>query len=175
MKISTSRYAYMPISAIVVLFLFVPMTSGMAETIDGFRDLKFGMTEKEVEALEPCSSPTSCLYEIEGKNRYLDLSFQEIAGSGKPIPKLARITIDMGWHTDQWYAELHHLLGKSYKLTQDFTDHDMDLFRAGQTNELITAYADARVLLSVARRKFGNLIIKVVYQNGDGAEEWNKR
>ena len=140
--------------------------------IDGFRDLKFGMTEKEVAALPACRSSTECLYELTDKNRYVELTYlpEKTPGATEsaaspPIPKLAKITIDMGQYTDEWHQQLQIILGNSYRLTHDLTDATMRSFLARQQNELNTGYEDGQVVLKVVRRPFGNLSLKVVYQN----------
>jgi hypothetical protein len=142
------------------------------EPIDGFRDLKFGMTEQEVSALPACNSSTQCLYELTEKNRYVDLTYlpgtvpgaPESTGT-PPIPRLAKITIDMGQYTDEWHQQLQVILGNSYHLTHDLTETTMKSFLAQQQDELNAGYEDGQVLLKVVRRTFGNMTLKVVYQN----------
>ena len=142
------------------------------QSIDGFRDLKFGMTEQEVSALPGCGSSRECLYELAGKNRYMKLTYlsetvpgtAESAG-GTSIPRLAKITIDMGQYTDEWHQQLQVILGDSYRLTHDLTQTTMQSFLAKQQDELNAGYEDGQVLLKVVRRPFGNMVLKVVYQN----------
>lgn len=146
---------------------------GYAEqSVDGFRDLKFGMTEQEVLALPACNSSAECLYELTDKNRYVELTYlpetvpgvAESAGT-PPTPRLAKITIDMGQYTDQWHQQLQVILGKSYRLTQDLSEATMKSFVAKQQDELNAGYEDGQVVLKVIRRPFGNMALKVVYQN----------
>jgi hypothetical protein len=142
------------------------------QSIEGFRDLKFGMTEQEVSALSACRSSTECLYELNDKNRYLELTYlpgsvsgvAESAGTSS-IPRLAKITIDMGQYTDEWHQQLQVILGESYGLTQDLTEATMQSFLAQKQDELNAGYENGQVLLKVVRRPFGNLALKVVYQN----------
>lgn len=142
------------------------------ESIDGFRDLKFGMTEQEVSALPACRSSTECLYELTDKNRYLDLTYLPETASGTaepagtaPTPRLAKITIDMGTYTDEWHQQLQIILGDSYRLTHDLTETTMQSFLAKQQDELNAGYENGQVLLKVVRRPFGNMTLKVIYQN----------
>lgn len=150
---------------------------GQSQPIDGFRDLKFGMTEQEVEALDVCSSPTECLYELAGKNRYVYPLYRKLGtqgrtgGNGQEPPRLARITIDMGAYTDEWYGELQVMLGGQYRLTKDLTKPEMRDFLAERTSDLTSEYEQGQILLTVHRRKFGNLILKVVYQTPSMATE----
>jgi hypothetical protein len=144
------------------------------ESIDGFRDLKFGMTEQEVSALPACRSSTECLYELSDKNRYLDLTYLPETASGaaesagtSPTPRLAKITIDMGTYTDEWHQQLQIILGDSYRLTHDLTETTMQSFVAKQQDELNAGYENGQVLLKVVRRPFGNMTLKVIYQNAD--------
>lgn len=144
------------------------------ESIDGFRDLKFGMTEQEVSALPACRSSTECLYELTDKNRYLDLTYLPETASGtaesagtSPTPRLAKITIDMGTYTDEWHQQLQIILGDSYRLTHDLTETTMQSFLAKQQDELNAGYENGQVLLKVVRRPFGNMTLKVIYQNAD--------
>ena len=57
------------------MFLVLCSLGYGGEPIDGFRDLKFGMSKEEVAALEPCSSSSECLLELSNKNRYVALSY----------------------------------------------------------------------------------------------------
>ena len=79
---------------------------GAAEPLDGFRDLKFGMTQQEVKVLKNCSTSHECLYELSDKIRYIQLSYDKdttTPGSDSPEPlRLAKITIDMGQYSDAW-------------------------------------------------------------------------
>jgi hypothetical protein len=141
-------------------------------SIDGFRDLKFGMTEEEVSALPACRSSTECLYELTDKNRYVEMTYlpETVPGSAEsagtpPAPRLAKITIDMGPYTDEWHQQLQIILGESYRLTHDLTEATMQSFLATQQDELVAGYEDGQVLLKVVRRPFGNMTLKVVYQN----------
>jgi len=156
----------------LLLLAFVAAGPVKSDHIDGFRDLNFGMTEKEVSAQEACSSSSECIYELLGKNRYLYLlyrnSISENSPSSKPNdpnpPRLARITIDMGAFTDQFYGELQGMLLDSYTLNRDLTEKEMNAFVSGRTSELVSEYENGAVMLKVVRRKFGNLVLKVIYQ-----------
>ena len=141
---------------------------GLAEPgIDGFRELKFGMTEQEVSALPACSNSKECLYELTDKNRYIELTYlsDKVPGTPEPAGKLAQITIDMGQYTDEWYQQLQVILGTSYHLTQNLTEASKQSFLAQQQNEINLGYEDGQVILKVVRRPFGNLALKVLYQN----------
>ena len=155
-----------------------PMTLMAGEPITGFRDLKFGMTPQEVSALQTCSSAKECIYELSEKNRYFKLWYMgdstedaalQTALKG-PGSGLARITIDMGQYTEDWYRQLQRILGDSYQLTQDITQENIQAFMAEQLPELTSGYENGQVLLSVTRRKFGNMILKVVYQSPEMAK-----
>jgi hypothetical protein len=146
---------------------------GLAEPgIDGFRELKFGMTEQEVSALPACRNSKECLYELTDKNRYVELTYlpDKVSDTTEPTGKLAKITIDMGLYRDEWYQQLQIILGASYHLTQDLTEATKQSFLAGQLDELNSGFEDGQVLLKVVRRPFGNLELKVVYQNADLAK-----
>jgi hypothetical protein len=160
-------------SIIVFLSMVLSCVLGYAgQSIDGFRDLKFGMTEQEVSTLPACHSSTECLYELTNKNRYVEMKYlpematdsADSAGT-PPAPKLAKITIDMGPYTDEWHQQLQVILGESYRLTHDLTEATMQSFLAAQQDELNAGYEDGQVLLKVVRRPFGNMTLKVVYQN----------
>ena len=178
------KYIHWAIISMVLLLAFLHTAFAQGEPIEGFRDLKFGMTEKEVSALEVCSTSSECLYELYGKNRYLYPLYQNSNSAGSTsststaqnLPRLVRITIDMGAFTDQFYGELQITLGESYKLTRDLTKEDMDAFTSERTSELVSEYEDGKVLLKVVRRKFGNLVLKVIYQTKEmAAESRNQR
>ncbi len=147
-----------------------------AEPLEGFRDLKFGMTQQEVKALKACSSSHECLYELSDKNRYIHLTYDKdttTPGSDSPEPpRLAKITIDMGQYTDAWHQQLQMILANSYRLTHDFTDETMNAFLAKKFDELNAGYEDGQIVLKVVRRQFGNLTLKVVYQNARLAQEF---
>ena len=80
------------------------------EPIDGFRDLKFGMTPKTVKALPGCSTSDECLYQLANKNRYVHLTYtSEGTSPGSNVnttPQLAKISIDMGRYSDEWHQQL---------------------------------------------------------------------
>ncbi len=154
------------VSCIIFLFYFPAYGS---EPLDGFRDLKFGMTQEEVKKFEACSTARECLYDLSGKIRYLDLSYDQESGtSGSQAsepPRLAKITIDMGQYTDTWHQQLQMMMADSYRLTHDFTDETMNSFLDKKLQELKTGYEDGQIVLVVARRQYGNMTLKVVYQD----------
>lgn len=142
------------------------------EPIKGFRELKFGMTPQEVEAVEACSSSWECLYPLEGKNRYVypgfgengDISGEEILSRGGGAgTTLSKITVDMGRFDEDLFAHLQHVLTQHYALTYDTTDENLEAFHAGRRSEIIQAFGNGQILLKVVRRKFGNLITQMVY------------
>jgi hypothetical protein len=165
--------------SIFLLWTLILISPARSEPIDGFRDIKFGMTEKEVSSLEVCPSSEECLYELLGKNRYLNLFYQNsVEGESSTTkleaqgpPRLVRITIDMGAFSDQFYGELQQMLGDSYYMTHDLTENEINAFLNKQTSELVLEYEGGKVLLKVVRRKFGNLVLKVIYQNDKMAAE----
>ncbi|MCA9472501.1 MAG: hypothetical protein MRJ96_16765 [Nitrospirales bacterium] len=148
----------------LTLLLLIQPSPAFPEVIDGFRELKFGMTKEEVQSLERCSSPTECLYELAGKNRYIHLSYYPEQNS-QARPTLARISIDMGHFSNEWYANLQNILQKQYQLTHDLRESDIDAFEKERVSELTSGYENGQVLLQVVRRTFGNLILKVIYQS----------
>ncbi len=157
------------------MFLFCAPTYG-AEPLAGFRDLKFGMTQAEVNKLEACSTSQECLYDLSGKIRYLHLSYdQEAETSGAQAsepPRLVRISIDMGQYSDMWHQQLQMMMSDSYQLTHDFTDETMNAFLDKKLQELKAGYEDGQIVLVVARRQFGNMTLKVIYQNTRLAEKF---
>jgi hypothetical protein len=162
---------------IFIIFVFSFPTYA-AEPLDGFRDLKFGMTQQEVKALKNCSTSHECLYELSDKVRYIQLTYGKdttTTGADSPEPpRLEKISIDMGQYSDDWYQQLQIILGNSYRLTHDFTDETMNAFLAKKSEELEAGYEDGQVVLKVVRRQFGNMILKVVYQNTTFAAEFNR-
>ena len=154
------------LSCMIVAFC---LPSYAAEPIDGFRDLKFGMTPEKVKALPTCTTSGKCLYQLSNKNRYVDLTYTpestSLDSDGNEAPQLAKISIDMGRYSDPWHQQLQMILGNSYRLTHDFTDETMNAFLALEVEELKSGYEDGQVVLAVVRRPFGNLILKVIYQN----------
>ena len=154
------------LSYIMVAFCFPAYA---AEPIDGFRDLKFGMTPEKVKKLAPCSTSEECIYELSNKNRYVHLTYalKSTSPDSKTdeTPQLAKISIDMGQYSDDWHQQLQMILGNSYRLTHDFTDETMKAFLALKLEELKAGYEDGQVVLKVVRRPFGNMILKIEYQN----------
>ncbi len=147
-----------------------------AEPLVGFRDLEFGMTQAEVKKLEACSTSQECLYDLSGKIRYLHLSYDQEAEASasqrSEPPRLAKITIDMGQYSDMWHQQLQMMMADSYRLTHDLTDKTMNAFLDKTLQEIKTGYEDGQVVLVVARRQFGNMTLKVVYQNTRLAENF---
>ena len=163
-------------SCIMLVFCFPTYA---AEPLDGFRDLKFGMTPQEIKALKTCSTSHECLYELSDKIRYIHLTYVKdttTPGSDFPEPpRLAKITIDMGQYSDAWHQQLQIILGNSYRLTHDYTDETMNAFLAKKFDELKAGYEDGQIVLKVVRRQFGNMTLKVVYQNTTLAAEFNRQ
>lgn len=166
--------SYWPYVPVVLLLLWIPVYG--AEPIDGFRDLKFGMTPQEVQTLKNCSTSHECMYELSSKNRYAHLTYDLEDGSTDretPQPaRLTKITFDMGQYSEGWYNQLQMILGNSYRLTHDFTDETMNAFLAKQFEELQAGYEEGQIVLSVNRRQFGNMILKMVYQDAAQAAEF---
>ena len=168
MKLPSGILRQQTCSLIACVSILLSVAPVLAEPgIDGFRELKFGLTEQEVSALPACNSSTECLYELTDKNRYVALTYSsdKVPGTPESVGKLAKITIDMGHFTDEWYQQLQVILGESYHLTHDLTETTKQSFLAGQQNELNSGYENGQVLLKVVRRPFGNMALKVVYQN----------
>ncbi len=151
-----------------------------AATIQGFGTLRFGMTPAEVAALADCSSQTECLYDILGKNRYFTLGYGSVEDdttdpSVTTPATLSHIDIEMGTYTQEWFLELFEALASQYPIKHQPTDDENALFREGLSEELVIGFADGFVLLKVVRRPFGNLIIRVIYQDADHAQAQRKR
>ena len=159
----------------LLVFLSGP-TPSHAKPVEGFGKLKFGMKPKEVEALEGCSSSTECLYEILGKNRYFILKYGANGLTGNevssppPTANLSQIDIDMGNHTKEWFLELYDVLARQYPVSHIPGEQEDANFRDGTNNELIIGFADDTVLLKLVRRPFGNLILRVIYQDQAAAQ-----
>ena len=138
--------------------------------------MKFGMKPDEVAALDGCSSQTECLYEILGKNRYFHLVYrpERTSGPGDPaIPTpgtLSLINIDMGNYTRTWFLELMDVLASQFPVVHSPTEQENAMFQQGKSQELIIGLADGVVLLKIVRRPFGNLILRVIYQDADKAK-----
>ncbi len=167
----------LPLVTISLVNLLVLTSSTHAATIQGFGTLKFGMAPAEVAALEGCSSQTECLYDILGKNRYVTLGYGSIqdvpdptAPSGTTHATLNRIDIEMGTYTQEWFLELFEALAAQYPVNHHPTEHENTFFQQGISQELVIGFADGFVLLKVVRRPFGNIIIRVVYQDADHAQ-----
>ncbi len=154
---------------ILCLVFFWSIPAFAADPINGFRELKFGMSPQEVQALPNCTTPHECMYELSNKNRYIQLTYNsDNLTEGLQTPtnlQLARATIDMGQYEKVWYKELQTILGKSYHLSHDYSEDTQDAFLSGQLQELKAGYGNGQVVLAVIRRQFGNMILKVIYQN----------
>ena len=166
---------------VFILLINIMVVLGMAswtqaDTIDGFGTLKLGMTPSEVVALDACSTRTMCLYEIFRKNRYVTLIYDAnvlshmMASSLLPTAKLTHIDIDMGAHTKEWFEKLYDSLVSQYALAHIPTKQEDTQFQDGTDDELIIGFAEGAILLKLVRRPFGNLILRVVYQNEAAAE-----
>lgn len=164
--------------------LFSPV-SAVAEpkAVEEIGALKFGMTPKEVESLAECSSATECLYEVSGKNRYITVFYQPAHGMASPESttntdldtQLVLINIDMGLFTRELYGELHQFLASQYPITQEISDQASRAFQERNLNELALGFADAKVLLKIVRRPFGNLVLQIIYQNEKAALDFRKK
>ena len=147
-----------------------------ANTIEGFGKLKLGMTPREVEALQGCSSNTECLYDLFGKNRYFTLTYganesnSHTESPPSPTAELTKIDIDMGNHPKESIGELYVPMTSQYPRTHvpPYTAHTR--YPEAADNELIIGFADGSVILKIVRRPFGNLILRVIYQDRAAAE-----
>ena len=144
-----------------------------ANTVDGVGKLKLGMKSSEVESLEGCSSKTQCLYEILGKNRYFTLVYganetSTAMASPPPTATLTQIHIDMGVHTDEWFAELYATLATQHPVSYLPTNQEKDQFNKGADKELTIGLANGSVLLTLIRRQY-NLLLRVVIQDQEAA------
>lgn len=155
-----------------------PITLRAGEPITGFRDLKFGMTQQEVAKLDACSSDKECLFELNDKNRYFQLFYMGDTTENEPLQTalnspgtgLARISIDMGQYTEAWYKQLQRILADSYQLTHDISQEQIQAFLGQQLPELTSGYENGQILLTVTRREFGNMVLKVIYQSPEMAQ-----
>lgn len=175
MKQTFGKRLSIAVAPIVVIgsLLLVPPIHG--QPIDGVGELKFGMTPDEVAALDGCSSQTECLYEILGKNRYFRLVYRPERPDPETPPSqppgtLSLIDIDMGNYTRTWFLELMDVLASQFPVIHSPTERENAMFRQGKRQELIIGLADGVVLLKIVRRPFGNLILRVIYQDADNAK-----
>ena len=158
---------------VLVTSLVLAQSTALSKSLDGVGELKFGMNPETVKALPGCSSSTECLYELLGKNRYFALSYDAPAPSNQPARALLAdkrsllrtIDVDMGNYTSAWFLELFEVLQSQYALTHSPTEEEDALFQKGQLSELIIGFEGGHVLLKVVRRTFGNLILRVVFQD----------
>ncbi len=90
--------------------------------------------------------------------------------SPSPTAKLTKIVIDMGNHTRESFGELYETLVSQYPVSHVPTEPEDIRFQEGTDNELIIGLADGSVILKIVRRPFGNLILRVVYQDRAAAE-----
>jgi hypothetical protein len=119
------------------------------------------------------------MYELTEKNRYLTVTYLPKASPNpseskdtSPLPRLAKIAIDMGQYTDEWHQQLQVILGNSYHLTQDFSEEQLQNFLKRKQDQLHTGYDDGQVVLTLVRRTFGNLVIRILYQNPPLAKDF---
>ena len=88
--------------------------------------------------------------------------------------ELTHIDIDMGVYTDEWFSELFKTLSSEYSLNYTPTEQEDTRFQKEDHHELIIGFADGHILLKVVRRPFGNLIIRLIYQDAAAAESQRK-
>ncbi|WP_454062453.1 hypothetical protein [Candidatus Nitrospira salsa] len=158
---------------IFIGLIFLPSLA-YSEVIQGFRDLKFGMTEQDVQALEHCTTSSECLYELAGKNRYLQPGYSLQTTNAHAPQKLSKISIDMGRFTNELYEELQIRLQDQYQVTYDLQNSEIESFQNEQSSKLTSAFENGQVLLQVSRRKFGVVLLSVIYQNTDLADKFLK-
>ena len=174
--------AFLPLATLSLVSLLALATSLQAAPLQGVGTLQFGMTPDEVAALKDCSSQTECLYDLLGKNRYFTLGYGPVqngpdALAGAPPATLSHIDIEMGTYTQEWFLELFEVLASQYPIQHDPTGQEQADFQERHAQELVIGFAEGFVLLKVVRRPFGNIIIRVVYQDAAHAQaqrdNWN--
>ncbi len=165
-----------------VVSLLVWTASAHAAPIHGFGELKFGMSPADAAALEDCSSQTECLYDLLGKNRYFTLGYDPARGAtdlqvGTVPALLSHIDIEMGAYTKEWFLELFEVLASQYAVSHHPTEREDTFFHQARSPELVIGFAEGRVLLKLVRRPFGNIIMRVIYQDAARArvqrQAWN--
>ncbi len=173
MKRMSRTASLFPLAAVNLVGVLLWASSLHAAPIHGFGELKFGMPPAEVAALAGCSSHTECLYDLLGKNRYFMLEYGPARAATDPpagaAAHLRRIDIDMGAYTREWFQELFEVFSSQYALSHHPTEREDTSFQEGRSRELVIGFAEGLVLLKVVRRPFGNLIIRMVYQDADHA------
>jgi len=159
---------------ILIGLVFLP-SFAYSEGIQGFRDLKFGMTEADVQALDHCTSSAECLYELSGKNRYLRTFFSLQTPDAQSPQTLTKISIDMGRFTNDWYEELQIRLQDQYQVAHDLEDSEIEAFQNEQTSKLTSDFENGQVLLQISKRKYRVVILSVIYQSTDLAGKYIKQ
>jgi len=131
----------------------------------GYKDIKFGMTLKEIKSLKVCDSPT---YMFMSANRggicydkknwlfYFSRSGELLNG----------VIIDLGPYTAEHLHRVRSALGNKYELefdpcpAEDIVDwfygcpgREMELFQAGEKDQFSIVYRDGSVVLSIKRVK----------------------
>ena len=67
------------------------------------------------------------------------------------------------------------MLAAQYKMTHNLQEATIKEFNSEQISELVLGYENETILLKVFRRKFGTLVLKVVYQDESMAAETRKQ
>ncbi len=171
-----STTSLLPFAAGSLVSLLVLVSPLHAAPIHGFGELKFGMPPAEVAALAGCSSQTECLYDLLGKNRYFVLGYGPARDTTnptdgeRPAAYLSRIDVDMGVYTREGFQALFEVFSSQYAVSHHPTEQEETSFHEGHSQELVMGFAEGLALLKVVRRPFGNLVIRMVYQDADSAQ-----
>ncbi len=159
----------------LVLSLLVcnQVLSENSQLVDGYKDLKFGMSLKDIEKLNVCTLfiGQQGLYKYYGKlmNLYEEPAFKAPISS---IGGLSQIAIGLGDYKSSVATEYGELLAKKYGLDSSYSDEDIDNFSNNKLKSLDTIYANGRVVMTIYHDGQGGMLLDILYNDSEYAKHY---
>ncbi|MED5579517.1 MAG: tetratricopeptide repeat protein [Nitrospinota bacterium] len=122
-------------------------------TIDGYKEIKFGMTLQEINNLGVCSKTLNIVH-IRNMNMCYSIIGQKrefIFGFVKGNRGLKMITINFGRYVPSLHNQIRRILDQKYKKYYRGTKTDSDRFRSGQLQVFKDAWENGQVVLTIKR------------------------
>lgn len=154
------------LSGLIFLLLTISQFSVSASLVDGYKDIKFGMTGKEISALSACKNTIIPSFaNCYGKQIFLfEKSGEELSLIFTITGKVEAIMVLVGSYTSKVFKKYDSLLSKKYKKTRNFSSDEEELFNGGNSNTVANIYGKGAVELKIVRDK-GKLNLFLVYNS----------
>ena len=146
------------------------------QLVDGYKDLKFGMSLDDVKELDVCKLliGQQGLYKCYGKliNLYEEPAFKApITSSGK----LSQIAVGLGEFKSSVAEEYNALLAQKYGIDSSYNDEDINNFSSNRLSSLDTIYAKGHVVMTIYHDGQGGMLLDILYNDSKNAKQYHDK